>query len=450
MRARTTVATGTALVLSVAGCRQVLDTTGYGTKGPAPTYPGASDGVLYASESCRNCVDGQCFTEAGACAADPACAAKAQCFAGCAHDDHECRGRCNLSIPDTPAMRALVQCEAVQACSECGSSRAVWSGEECDACLAGKCSPELDAFSRDAAALERQACEEECPDPSVPPYCGCRGETAANADGGAGVTMDAGQELVLTELQKCMDVGPCSAACGKGTPDWGCLGSVQWPAPAATLTDVALHVRLVNVVDDTPLSGKSVDPCSELGVCGTSVRSTTTLDDGWALLELPRLATGDGFFGHLAAPDADLDALLYLFPPVRESPSWRKVRVLTQDVARHTSLTSADGTPIPLDWDSTGGIAWSVAACNKAPAPGVKVTLDSGDPAFYSATNTLVPKTGAGSTSAAVGVFVNLTKGPHKLTATRVQTGQIIGTYPVQVLIGSITHVTMVPTPTGE
>jgi hypothetical protein len=443
-----TIATGAALVLSLAGCRQVLDTTGYGT-GPAPTYAGRSDGVLYVSQSCRDCVDAECHTEAAACAADPACAAKAQCLALCAHDGHACRGKCNLSIPDTREMRALVQCEAVHDnCSECGSSRAVWSGEACDACLATTCPAALDAFSRDSAALERRACEEGCPDPNAPPYCGCRGEAGGNTDAGTGTAMDAGEQQVLTQAQSCANGGRCRARCGKDVPDWNCLGSVKWPAPAATLTDLELHIRLVDaaIKQNTPLRNETVKTCSDLGGdCETNyLDSKTTQENGWAPpLGLGLFATGDHFVGHLSIPDA----LLYLFPPVRESPTWRQFRVLSRAVADGTAplLTSADGKPVTLEWADRGGIAWSIVACNQAPAAGVSVTVDSGQPAFYSAVETQVPKTGTETTSAAVGVFINVPHGQRRVTAKLA--GQLIGTYSVEVRIGSITHLTMVPTP---
>ena len=104
------------------GCRQVLGVDDY--RVGDVSFEGVNDGFHYSSESCRNCVDKSCSKLAGDCARDPACAARGQCLARCAPTDSRCRGICNLSVPDSLAMRQLVSCEA-KSCETCGASRAV-------------------------------------------------------------------------------------------------------------------------------------------------------------------------------------------------------------------------------------------------------------------------------------------------------------------------------------
>lgn len=441
MRGLDAATAGGAALLCLFGCRQVLGVDSYGTIGD---YPGKNDGILYSSQSCRDCVDRHCAEQATKCSAEPACAALAQCLARCTLDNYDCRGKCNLSTPDTLEMRELVQCEASNRCTECGSSRAVWNGAPCDKCMQN-CTDELDAFSKDEGALNAGACQRECPKSA--PHCDCSGYP------------DAGQEPeTLTNIRACAE-GPCSPTCTTPPPDWTCLGNAKWQAAALSLDKLELYFRATNVIGDSPVSGLSIKACPELDpACVVPSGDAAGIPEtsqplGWANLPIERPTTAPKFFGHLVASGPDFNALLYLFPPVRLTPSWRTMRLVSRSAA--DAITTAAPLNLTPHWESNGGIVWSVTSCNKAPpegvkvsAAGVRVTISSGERAYYSSSDiTLDPNLGE-TTSVGLGVFINVRPSLSAVLTAKVTVNgktQDIGTYPVQVKKGSITHVAMAP-----
>jgi len=430
---------------ALSGCRQILGTGGYGVREDAGVvlYQGVSDGVSYTAKSCRDCVDQSCAREAAACAGEPACLAMATCLAKCSPDDHACRGQCNLTIPGTPEMTALIACEA-SACSEagCGASRALWGGESCDACLAERpgCSEALLEFSKNPGELHPEPCSTSDCRASVP-TCGCDAYSSTEAP-------------TVSALLECT-TGICQSACS-GSSDWTCLGSVQAPVPAPGKR-LDLHLSLVQADNfTTPVSSFSVAACTELDpdcvpdriaadASVIAVAPTTTGTAELTTMDAPPQALGQRFFGHLLVTSSYLGypgALLYFFPPVRQSPAWITRRLVSRNLADAT----ARNIGVTLDWTSKGGVVFSSTSCDGI-APGVHVELTGGEHVYYFGDAVGVEPDAGATSSSGLGFVPNLVPGARTVTATLKASGQLVGKYQIQVVAGMITHLILNPEP---
>jgi hypothetical protein len=446
MRGLRAAASASAVLLSINACRQVLGVDGYGTKGD---YPGQHDGVLYSSRSCRDCVDAHCGDPAIACAQEPACAEMAKCLAQCnGPNDHPCRGQCNLSIPRTPEFADVVACEAKESCGDCAASVVVRGNGACDECLAILCPDSADALSRSPAALHRDICKKDCTE----------GSAAPSADGGVPApdcSCDPSGDITsLDAVNRCV-TGPCNDKCNPAV-DWSCLGHVQWPRPAPALGKLELHLSVVDATNfSSPLLPSfQVMACSPLDLPCNAPLTKATGTDSRAILSINAQSFG-GFFDHLLVTSTDPDpvgALLYFYPPVRRSPAWSARRIVTKAFAQSTLVPLG----IVPDWATKGGIVWSVTSClgPLAFAEGVTVSATPDAPGsasdvpvyyFVGSGLSLAPPT----STLGVGAIINIDGGAWTLKASTIVNGKTvsIGSYPVGVVTGKITHVTMAPAP---
>jgi hypothetical protein len=292
-------------------------------------------------------------------------------------------------------------------------------------------------FSRDLDALHLDLCKRDCLEPPAP-GCSCEASAAARA--------------TLEAAALCANAA-CTEFClpKEKEADWTCLGSVQWPAPAPSLDHLTLHLKLVDAQNfSTPWMG-----AFEVSACGFPARGCevplTTVDGANALAELniDRGASSDEFFRYLlvSGDSIDADALFYFFPPLRRSPVWAERRLVSRAFAEST----ATGIGVALDWNTKGGIVWSSTSCGGAPGKDIAVTVDDptggGARAYYFGDSGSVDINAEHTSSRGIGFITSVEPGDRTLQATVFGTAQRVGVYPVVVLAGSITHVTIVPAP---
>jgi len=426
------VTRGFLLALLFSGCRQVLGVDDFGTK--SVTYIGGTDGYTYVSRVCRDCVDEHCEEEAANCAADPGCKAQARCVALCAATDHECRGRCSLSTPSSVPMADLVACEATHCGGSlsdedrCAGSLALHGNAACNRCLATRCRQALEELSLNAPALlfERRR-----------DVCTCHGDCP---DGAPGCDWTADDETIrlADAVRDCCD-------CAESVPDWSCVGHVESPAPPDRAPPLELHLRATKPDFVTPFPNLLVRACSNLtGQCELS--EATTGADGWAHLTIPPRKL-DSYFDHLKVWPQNTEeappALFYFFPAIRETPTWIVRRMVTRADAEFVLQQIPE---LKTDWDNRGGIVFSARSCNATPQ-GLRLSVKNKPElrVIYFAKVPVVDLNAEEASSEGLGFIANVDPGFHHLEANR-PTGQLVGTYTVQVLAGSLTHLVVEPT----
>lgn len=434
-------------LLAPCGCRQVLDVDDFGTKPKA--YVGATDGYEYTSRACRDCVDEHCHEEAGNCEGDPFCKPRARCLARCAVTDHVCRGRCAMSTPSSPTMAALIACQA-ERCGEslseadrCGGSLALQGNASCDQCRTrtDDCRSALVSLSKNAKAVEYQRCRD---------VCTCHGECSEGAPG-CECEFDEDVQAQTTTVESCCT----TSACQQTEPDWSCIGHVESPKNPASPLD--LHMLVVGT--DLPKGVPMVDvhtcstttpPAPALGdlPCAPAPAATTDAE-GWAHLIVPEPSFEAPYFGYLLLRVDDEDpapsapALFHFFPPVYQTPTWLVRRIVTRSSAEGVLRDHAPD--ISADWEHRGGIVFSARSCHPKPASGLRLTTSSKSEVLYFDDQFLVDRNATETSSLGVGFLANVPEGQVVLTAT-LANGTLVGTYPVTVAKGALTHVVIGPT----
>jgi hypothetical protein len=267
-------------------------------------------------------------------------------------------------------------------------------------------------------------------------------------------------------MQACV-ADKCGAACNP-PEDWSCLGSVQWPAPAQALLQSPTGLDLTVAIRDaftTPVQQAfDVIACSDSD-CSTPLGSGQGTG-GWAkvagiepvlkarkctFFDYLRASFGTPDAGSPSAADAGLssypDALLYFFPPVRESPHF----ALRDVVNRAFADENASAVGMKLDWSANkGGIVWTGTSCGGARGSGMVVSIDTGDRAFYTrGTMRQLDPDAVVTGPVGIGAFLNVEPGSRTLTATVTVNGvtETVGKYTVLVAPGSVTYLTMTPAP---
>jgi hypothetical protein len=208
---------------------------------------------------------------------------------------------------------------------------------------------------------------------------------------------------------------------------------------------VAITLVVRDYVTAQPQPGLSVSACAPADVTCTSPSAAGSTDaTGTVVLSLPLLplsgAGGQGPGGYLQVTSPTIvPTLVYWGFPLAESALSLQTYVLTP--AEQQSTLQAEGVTLDAN---RGQITAQVMDCRLHRAPVVAVTASTSD----ALTRSLYGSTGATSTdSTGTVTFVNVPPGVTSLTATPLAEGRPSTQVAVDVRPGTITQVTMVPTP---
>jgi hypothetical protein len=212
-------------------------------------------------------------------------------------------------------------------------------------------------------------------------------------------------------------------------PDWGCLGSVEWPVPPGEPFEFTLQVYRNNGtgIPDLDVSAcydgrpNCADPVVQAGQQVTDERGTAVLS-----LSTPGLLDGSSVFGHLRVTDPAgtyPPHLFYFFPP--------PVTTRTGIISAYTRAEMQDhaGGIAVLDRErgAVGFLTWS---CTTRAVRGVAFDIDSEESAYYGAA--VIPGLTETDSSGVVRFF-NVAPGRHTITGTVVASGRSFGSVVVQV-----------------
>ncbi|HVH45025.1 MAG TPA: hypothetical protein VM925_21880 [Labilithrix sp.] len=257
------------------------------------------------------------------------------------------------------------------------------------------------------------------------------------------------------------DAGPCTVPDSGGNdgaviedpitkdPIWGCLGNVPPPAVSDPNTPLEHSRRFVGVLH-APLEGLSVKVCEEYDpACSQPVAGTPRLTDPNGKVDLT-LHRGFRGFLDVASPASDpIAALIHLVPIPDED-----VAATDRTVTWPTLLTKSDlelmmaspGRPLLPDH---GHLFVRTLDCQQEPAERVFLRLEpiSAKTVTFYLDSTGNPSITQGMTSAkGVGGAINVPAGSIAVTFSR-ETGEPIGEQNVIIRPGTITYVSLVPTP---
>jgi hypothetical protein len=382
----------------------------------------------------------------------------AKCLAQCDATDHDCRGKCNLSKVlswGSDAFTALVQCEANHACGTCASARAVRNNASCDSCVAEKCSSEIDAFSKDLAALRLDTCGCAGFFASGVPRCACEDQYGAIG------------KTNWDRVKEC-EAGPCQQQCGLvSAGDWSCLGSLEWPRLGPNPVDVGFS--LVDLVGRTPLPDFMVSACVDQDAsCDPPLASGRTDATGQVHLAVPTDQAPFGYF--LAVPDADKyhDAYprtLRYIGPVRYSSyttrdsyyaSWWITSRQLGDVFTSTLPPENQAPRLPdggVNHDAGSVLFWLNSCFGDAPGvvlSGLDIPGLSHSPwGYYRGSGVDVNLDQTSANTLGVGFALSGGDPPlrYHLRANLAKDGPLVGRYDVLVRPDAVTLVTVNPTP---
>ena len=460
------------VLLSVAGCRQVL---------------GVED---HRGDPCKTCTQSSCGNEAAACATSTACKGIEDCYGNC-QGDARCRAQCTLDHPAGDgvvageldaclathceaacnlacgALSHLAPPDAAQACQDClaqvpcDTARACGTDVECqtyvhcrEGCSTGDCIG--------ACSPENSPTSEFC----YGPMCGntdCVRPCSADNDGG------------LTRYANFYrDVsGACQTQCQAGQ-NWTCLGHVTWPTAKAAPRKFA--VAFIDTADPkSPYrQGIVVKMCT--GDCAHPFSQTTTDESGLAhLTDTTNSANGagNGLNGYLdlsspracpengcpgpspgACPENGCPAVLlptrvYWGFPLSEPNGALGTPVPFLEASVWTDLWE-HGLGVHLD-PNMGAIAAVVLDCSGNQAPNVAVSIsvpDSQPPNTpYYAPNFVPTQTLTQTGNVALAFFINVTPGQVTVTATPVDRTDPSSVFAMEVVAGKLTEVSLAPTP---
>jgi hypothetical protein len=442
-------------------------------------------GTKYADERCGMCMDAHCGAEAEACSNDRTCVDLSNCLAGCGGPGSDlCWVSCNQSKRRTTPMSELMACAAHHCPDYCAAAHATYGSLACTRCLEINGSGLLKELSRSAAALDLDACQQDCP----PPYrdrCECSdiyrfgkhssGMDAAlqssidtNLDSGGSRPVDSLRdgawdggdgEDILGRIAKLANDQSCYSSC-VNDQDWSCLDAMPKKEPPDYRTELELNLRLIDVasVEPLPVVGVNVRACQAVDPdCKEGQQEPPTDDAGFTKLRFARKTAGPAaspFFGYLEVtwdPGNDPSStLLYFFPTFfARSPAWTLRRLVSHEIANANVRNVLGREP---RWDQKGGVVFSVSTCNGLPAVGLTAALDTpradeeSDLVFYSNDQWALSRTTPSTTSSALGAFVDVTQGQRTLTLYRDQAKtQPLDSYSFNVRVGTITTVALAP-----
>lgn len=225
------------------------------------------------------------------------------------------------------------------------------------------------------------------------------------------------------------------------TGDWTCLGNVTYPGPE--VPSVVLNLTAIVITNGGPIAGLSVAACGAAdATCASPVTTGTTDARGNVSLTVP---TGTaGFDGYFRATGATIpDSYVFPFPPIVEDVEALTLRLI--DDGALTLLSTLYGVEaVP----GRGHLGVAVQDCAQEGAAAMTVAVDTADGQTQTLyVNGELPDAGAQTTdeSGVVSLF-SIPPGTATVTATRVSTGEVVGTVQVAIVADSITYATLPPT----
>ncbi len=404
-------------------------------------------GLPYGTNACAVCVATSCCNESSACAANSACSAYETCL-GKSNGDWQVRSQCALDNPvsGSSEVSPLSACLATNCTSECGltcgglaANYAVPDhADMCQQCVTG---------SSFCAAEQACASSAAC-DAVLRCRLACR---TADCVDGCLLASDAGTDDLFNSFWGVFK-GACSSPCAYGQ-DWTCVGKVSWPGIKSSTTTFVLDVD--DFGTGSALPGVNVSVCNSTDVdCNLHLADGQTNDAGRVVMQVPNQMQqlgGLGLNGYVQYMDGGIvPELFYWGFPLSESalesisdPPFFTSPPRPLKPAEYQTLTMDFG--IVLD-PSLGGLGIIVADCLGHPAPNVRVTTN----VSASSTRTVygTSATAQVTDTTSLVTISNVPPGNVDLTAAPTALGGTVSSHmSVTVRAGSITAVTMLPTP---
>lgn len=265
-------------LIASCGCRDIV---GIETRTEGPP-------LLPLSEGCMRCVNDHCEGAERACAEDAECAALATCVASVGLNDPVRRTAC---IDAHPRGATSVAFSSLDACSREGCLDACYGPggffaahpPDCLSCTEAACIDEMRACVADASCEASASRAYGDPDRLVPSLI----RPVVMTPG------DAGREE--REFVGC--VAACPQECGYDGRDMSCVNAYEWPTMLPPSADVEISVvQLRPDFSAAPLSGATVEACTDAAVGCHPIASTVSNDEGLAAVVLP-LSGQFGFRG---------------------------------------------------------------------------------------------------------------------------------------------------------
>lgn len=233
-----------------------------------------------------------------------------------------------------------------------------------------------------------------------------------------------------------------SSGTGGGGADWACLGDVSYPAPSVATAKVSFVFS--DLLSQMPIAGLLVRACpKDDPTCAGEITQGTTDADGAVELSVP---TGTvGFQGTFNTElTGYVPGRILIYPePTADSPVI--TMALLSDSGLALGLVDVGITEDP----ARGHVAAAGLDCSLLPAPGVSLAVLAAD---ASSTTAYVKGMGLDTAETATGpagqgMIFNVPVGPTQVTATLKDNGAPIGVVDAPVEVGTITYVSVPPTP---
>jgi hypothetical protein len=438
------------------------------TDGGAPTEGGLCDAPITPiafRASCSTCAEAHCCGEAAACAGSLPCGALEGCLAAC-DGDPACRSQCTRDNPVTDhrlsaALDACLASNCADACGlSCGGLSKLADPDAAAACAhciqvnfcaqAQSCATSLDCQSD-------LLCRENC----VTGDCAGACSLPDDEDGGrllclescassqcisnCGMSLDSGEALYSAFTGPVS--GSCSTECEAGN-HWSCVGHVQWPA--AKSRQRTITVGFVDFIASQGETGVAVKMCAPQDpTCIMPIDQGVT-DGGLVTLTDRTGATNGGTFGlegffDLSSPSL-FPTIVYWGFPLSETHGLLATPIPVFEALELPAVVALAGANVTLD-PGRGHLAFLAIDCFGNQAVGVTFSASPvGDAQlFYGAGQTL-SSTGPTDKSGS-GFYFNVPPGSVDLYATPLATGVTASHLSVSVRAGTITEVSLAPTP---
>ncbi len=440
----------TAATASVFACQQIA---GIPSDPPVPTAVNAC-GLPYGTNACAACVATSCCSESSACAANSACSAYEECL-GKSDGDWQVRSQCALDNPvgGSTEVSPLSACLATNCTSECGLTCGGLAANYAVPDHAGMCQECVTGSSFCAA---EQACASSAACDAML-RCRLACETNDCADGCL-LASDAGTDDLFTSFREVFH-GACSTPCATGE-DWTCVGKVSWPGIKSDTTTFVLDVD--DYLTGSALLGVNVSVCDSLDVnCDHPLADGGTDDAGRVVMQVPnqreQLNPTLGLNGYVQymSPSTALDGAIvperwYWGFPLSESAleEISEAPFLSGTVSPIKPVEQQElATDLGILLDPMLGlVSVDVGDCRGYAAPNVQVTTNVSGSSMSVVYGT--SSTAQATDSTGLVTFFNVPPGNVDLTAAPVALGGTASSHmSVTVRAGSITAVTMLPTP---
>jgi len=225
---------------------------------------------------------------------------------------------------------------------------------------------------------------------------------------------------------------------------WGCIGSVEWPAPPPVPSPekVKVTLSLFNLLSEMVVGGATARVCGKLDpTCDSPIQSDLASNaDGVLTVQLDKF-----FAGYLEITYLGMVDTMYFFNPPVDSERVIPFVPLVPFDALEKFGDQLKMQPLP-DRGTVIGLSYD---CQGNGAEGVQLFSDVGDDAttaFYMASGfpsleaTQTDKSGQGG-------IANVPTGPRLISGRRADTGEVFGTVSIQSRPIWITYTSMLPTP---